>query len=51
MTRYKQIHLDNCSYARGRSRDVNETRETRKNFSVSSIEFLAVEKFDKQLDR
>ena len=34
------------------SRDVNETRETRdsKNFSVSSIEFLAVEKCDKQLD-
>ena len=31
-------------------RDVNETRETRKNFSVSSIEFLAVEKCDKQLD-
>ena len=25
--------------------------ETRKNFSVSSIEFLAVEKCDKQLDR
>jgi len=30
-------------------RDVNETRETRENFSVSSIEFLAVEKCDKQL--
>jgi len=30
-------------------RDVNETRETRKHFSVSSIEFLAVEKCDKQL--
>jgi len=25
--------------------------ETRKNFSVSSIEFLAVEKCDKQLDQ
>ena len=33
-------------------RDVNETdRETRKNFSVSSVEFLAVEKCNKQLDR
>jgi len=25
-------------------RDINETRETRKNFSVSRIEFLAIEK-------